>query len=329
MSLHKPKVISLFAGCGGSSLGYGMAGCEVLAAVEFDSHAAKTYRANFPKTKFYEGDIAMLDPQTVLNDLGLAAGELDILDGSPPCQGFSTAGKRKVSDARNRLFEEYVRFLRAMKPKAFVMENVPGLVAGNMRTVFAEVITALRAEGYVVRARILNAAHYGVPQTRRRVIILGLREDLGLVPAHPAPKTRPVSLRKALEGLSGPGLTRIPTGHAMRIVKSLRPGESGVILHKRYRQKGNDFSIIRARWDKPAPTILKTVRVGQAGLFHPDEDRFLGINEVKRVCSFPDDFLLDGSFEDQWGRLGNAVPPLLAKAVAESLKAQLEVFVDG
>lgn len=319
----KPKVISLFAGCGGSSLGYKLAGCKVLASVEFDKHAAAVYRANFPDTRLYETDIAALDPLEVLSDLGLEPGELDILDGSPPCQGFSMAGKRRLDDPRNRLFEEYVRFLKAMRPKAFVMENVPGLVTGKMRGIFHEMVKALTEAGYDVRGRILNAVHYGVPQSRKRVILIGFRKDLDLVPEHPAPFSLPVTFRQATADLTDHELFQAPKGKALHTTKAIRAGESGADLHKRYRQKANEFSLIRLSWDAPSPTVLKTLRPGQVGLLHPDEDRFLSIGELKRVCSFPDDFVLQGSFIDRWGRLGNAVPPLLTKAVAESMIRQL------
>lgn len=317
------KVISLFAGCGGSSLGYKLAGCRVLAAVEYDRNAAAVYRDNFPDTRLYEADIATLDPNMVLNELNLKPGELDILDGSPPCQGFSMAGKRRMDDPRNRLFEEYVRFLKAMKPKVFVMENVPGLVVGNMRAVFHEMIHALSEAGYEVRGRILNALHYGVPQSRRRVILIGFRKDLGLIPEHPAPISLPITFRKAVADLDDHELIQYPTGKALATAKAIRAGESGADLHERYRHKGNEFSLIRLSWDAPSPTVLKTIRPGQVGLLHPEEDRFLSIGELKRVCAFPDDFVLQGSFVEQWGRLGNAVPPLLTKAVAESVIRQL------
>ncbi len=320
---EKPKVISLFAGCGGSSLGYDLAGCKVRAAVEFDKNAAAVYRANFPDTRLYEADIATLDPLAVLSDLGLEPGELDILDGSPPCQGFSMAGKRRLDDPRNRLFEEYVRFLKAIRPKAFVMENVPGLVTGKMRAIFHEMVKALTDAGYEVRGRILNAAHYGVPQSRKRVILIGFRKDLELVPEHPAPSSLPVTFREATKGLTNHELTQTPRGKALQTAKAIRAGESGADLHKRYRQKANEFSLIRLSWEAPCPTVLKTLRPGQVGLLHPEENRFLSIGELKRVCSFPDDFVLQGSFIDRWGRLGNAVPPLLTKAVAESLILQL------
>jgi DNA (cytosine-5)-methyltransferase 1 len=318
------KVLTLFAGCGGSSLGYQMAGCQVIAAIERDPHAVTVYQDNCTQsTRVIGRDILEIDPAQVLAETGLQRGELDILDGSTPCQGFSMAGLRNALDPRNRLFLEYVRFLKAIKPKAFIMENVPGLVTGSMRNTFIEIIHALEAEGYQTSARVLNAAHYGVPQNRKRVIILGIRTDLGISPRHPEPTSLPTSFRTAIDTLNHPGLIVTPVGRALEIAKALKPGESGAILHQRFRQKANDFSLIRLSWSKPAPTVCKTIRPGQCGLLHPVEDRFLGINELKRICSFPDDFKITGTFEQQWGRLGNAVPPLLMKAIASSLIQQL------
>jgi DNA (cytosine-5)-methyltransferase 1 len=115
----------------------------------------------------------------------------------------------------------------------------------------------------------------------------------------------------------------VPQGQALKLASAIRAGESGADLHERYGQKGNDFSLIRLAWDKPSPTVCKTVRIGQCGLLHPEEQRFLSIGELKRVCSFPDDFILSGTFEAQWGRLGNAVPPLLSQAIATSVIKRL------
>ncbi len=322
--LSRLTVISLFAGCGGSSLGYKMAGCDMLAAIERDSHAVSTYRANHPGTLLLDEDITQLDPNLIMTKLNLKSGELDILDGSPPCQGFSLAGARQVNDPRNRLFLDYIRFLQAFQPKAFVMENVPGLVSGKMQSTFQEIIQALTACGYTVQARVLNAAHYGVPQARKRLIILGIRNDLNIVPKHPQPATLPISFREATRTLYEMGLIQVPVGRALAIARALQAGESGAHLHQRFQQKGHDFSLIRLHWHKPSPTVCKTIRPGQCGLLHPVEDRFLSIGELKRVCSFPDDFQLSGPFEQQWGRLGNAVPPLLMKAIAESLSLQLK-----
>jgi len=173
-----PTVVSLFAGCGGSSLGYSMAGFRELLAVEWDEHAVETFKANFPDVPVWQGDIAELTVEECLRLIGLQPGELDVLDGSPPCQGFSTAGRRKMDDGRNQLFQEYVRLLRGLRPKVLVMENVSGMVKGKMKLIFVEILKELKASGYKVSARLMNAMYFGVPQSRERMIFIGVREDL-------------------------------------------------------------------------------------------------------------------------------------------------------
>jgi DNA (cytosine-5)-methyltransferase 1 len=175
---NAPTVISLFAGCGGSSLGYSMAGYRELLAVEWDDHAVETFKANFPDVPVWHGDIAKLSVEECLRITGLKPGELDVLDGSPPCQGFSTAGKRKMDDGRNQLFREYVRLLRGLQPKVLIMENVSGMVKGKMKLIFVDILKELKDAGYHVEARLLNAMYYGVPQSRQRMIFIGVREDI-------------------------------------------------------------------------------------------------------------------------------------------------------
>jgi DNA (cytosine-5)-methyltransferase 1 len=175
---NSPTVVSLFAGCGGSSLGYSMAGYRELLAVEWDDHAIETFKANFPDVPVYHGDIAKLSVEEALRITGLKPGELDVLDGSPPCQGFSTAGKRKMDDGRNQLFREYIRLLRGFQPKVLIMENVSGMVKGKMKLIFVEILKELKTSGYHVSARLMNAMYYGVPQSRQRMIFVGVREDL-------------------------------------------------------------------------------------------------------------------------------------------------------
>ena len=177
-----PTVISTFAGCGGSSLGYSMAGFREALAVEWEQNAADTFRLNFPHVPLYHGDIAKLSVEECLRLAGLAPGELDVFDGSPPCQGFSTSGKREIGDQRNQLFREFVRLLSGLRPRAFVMENVSGMVKGDFKVVFAEILRTLKACGYRVKVRLLNAMFYGVPQSRERMIFVGVRDDLGVDP---------------------------------------------------------------------------------------------------------------------------------------------------
>jgi DNA (cytosine-5)-methyltransferase 1 len=173
-----PTVISLFAGCGGSSLGYSMAGYRELLAVEWDDHAVETFKMNFPDVPVWHGDITGLSLEESLQIAEIRPGELDVLDGSPPCQGFSTAGKRNMDDGRNQLFREYVRLLQDFQPKVFVMENVSGMVKGKMKLIFAEILRELKDCGYYAEARLMNAMYFGVPQSRQRIIIIGVRIDL-------------------------------------------------------------------------------------------------------------------------------------------------------
>lgn len=173
---NAPTVISTFAGGGGSSLGYSMAGYRELLAVEWDDNAVATFKLNFPDVPVYHGDIAKLSVEECMELAGLmGSGEIDLLDGSPPCQGMSTAGKRNLDDPRNQLFREFVRLLRSLKPKVFVMENVPGLVKGKMKLIFAEIMRELKASDYQVRCKKLNAMYFYVPQSRERLIFIGIR----------------------------------------------------------------------------------------------------------------------------------------------------------
>jgi DNA (cytosine-5)-methyltransferase 1 len=194
---NAPTVVSTFAGAGGSSLGYSMAGFRELLAVEWDDNAVETFRLNFPGVPVYHGDIAKLSVDECLSMAGIAPGELDVLDGSPPCQGFSTAGKRQIDDPRNQLFREYVRLLRGLRPKVFVMENVSGMVKGKMKLVFVDILKELKASGYRVSARLLNAMYFHVPQSRERMIFIGVRDDLGIEPTHPRAEGRPVTVGEA------------------------------------------------------------------------------------------------------------------------------------
>ncbi len=304
----RPKVISTFSGCGGSSLGYKMAGCEVLVAVEWDGNAVATYRRNHPATAVVHGDISLLSIDKCLELAGLKEGQLDILDGSPPCQGFSMAGARKVADERNYLFKEYVRLLRGLKPKVFIMENVPGMVVGKMKWIFAEIMRELKESDYRVRAKVMNAQYYGVPQQRKRLIFIGVRKDLGLTPTFPLPQTMPIPLGRALKGLPVDPSTDIKKAQYL-LWRRVRPGESFAKAH----YKGSYFNSIKVSPAKPCPTITKTPRQ----LYHWRYPRPLNVAELKRAASYRDDYEFIGSDSQAWERIGNSVPPLFMKAIAE------------
>ena len=317
------SVVSTFAGCGGSSLGYRMADGHVLLAAEWESNACDTYRLNHPNTMILERDVATITGAEILKLTGLEVGELDILDGSPPCQGFSTMGKRQIQDPRNQLFREYVRLLQELRPRVFVMENVSGLVKGKMKPVFVEILRSLRACGYRVKARLMNAQYYGVPQRRVRVIFIGVRDDLGLEPSHPNPKTKPIILKDALAGLKQPLEVLRPKGTAAKLAACVKAGEDGSDLRKRFGGKIQDYSLERLSWYKVAPTICRTIRPGQCGLLHPEESRYLSTAELKRIASFPDDYEFTGALEEQWARIGNAVPPRMMHAIATHIRDQI------
>ena len=207
------NAISTFSGCGGSSLGYKMAGFRVLWASEFIPAAQDTYRANHPATILDTRDIRSVQASDILDAIGMKSGELDLFDGSPPCASFSTAGKREAgwgkvkaySDTKQRtddLFFEYSRLVKAIQPKVFVAENVSGLVKGTAKGYFLEILAELKQCGYAVSAKLLDAQWLGVPQMRQRVIFVGVRNDLvaqfGVKPVHPKPLAYRYSVRDAL-----------------------------------------------------------------------------------------------------------------------------------
>jgi DNA (cytosine-5)-methyltransferase 1 len=319
--LDAPTVVSVFAGCGGSSLGYSMAGYRELLAVEWDDHAVEVFRRNFPDVKLHHGDIKDVDPST----LGLTPGQLDVLDGSPPCQGFSTFGRRQLDDPRNQLFRQFVRLLTAWQPRTFVMENVSGMVKGTMRTVFAEILQELKAVGYQVTARLIDVSYLGVPQMRKRMIFVGVRSDLGIDPAHPVPFTRPVTVRQAWADLGSPGLFDVPRGKGAVLAPIVPPGKTGAQALSKRGGKAVHFSCVRLHWDRPANTIVKEVRPGTgSGYLHPAENRFCGVRELARLQSFPDEYDWgDGTYKQIHARIGNSVPPLMMRAVAAEIRSRI------
>ena len=294
---NAPTVISTFAGCGGSSLGYHMAGFRELLAVEWEQNAADTFRLNFPHVPLYHGDIAKLSVEECLRLAGVAPGELDVFDGSPPCQGFSTAGKREMGDARNQLFREYCRLLQGLRPKAFVMENVSGMVKGDFKLIFAEILRTLKGCGYRVKARLLNAMFYGVPQSRERMIFIGVREDIAREPSHPSGWSEPALATDVL-----PHLTEILLGGNRPVWRSAR---------------------------RVFPTIVKasgtTSITGHFSSGHfvrtkSGEERRPTLAEFQSVGSFPLGFRFGGSREDGIDRIGNSVPPLLMRSIARHVR---------
>lgn len=318
-----PTVVSLFAGGGGSSLGYRMAGYRELLATDWDARAVETLGLNLPDVPTWQGDIAALTLEQVREMTGIVPGALDVLDGSPPCQGFSSAGKRLLADARNGLFHDYVRILRGLQPRCFVMENVAGMVRGKMRLVFVECLHELKASGYRVSARVLDAMYFGVPQHRQRLIVIGVRDDLPPAPSHPGAVTWPIPIRVALTAaqlagnVEGDAQTPVLSDAYGRLWPDVRPGTCA------YQLIGKGFSsCIKPHPDRPSPTLTKTqTGRGFATIVHPAEHRALSIREAATISTYPPAFRFSGSYQEQWARIGNGVPPLLMRAIAHHLRA--------
>jgi DNA (cytosine-5)-methyltransferase 1 len=275
------NAVSTFSGCGGSSLGYRMAGFKMLWASEFVPAAQETYRANAaPYTILDTRDIREVTGQDILEATGLGVGEIDLYDGSPPCASFSTAGKReagwgqvkKYSDTQQRtddLFYEYARLIEETQPRVFVAENVAGLVKGTAKGYFKLILARLRACGYRVQARVLDASWLGVPQSRNRLIFIGVREDLGMDPAHPAPLPYQYTVRDALpwilaqgdNGGFGEGAMRAADRPSPTLGADPRTGNgnfppSRVIAEARYiHDTGGTFSQGDVT-DRPAPAVM-------------------------------------------------------------------------
>lgn len=317
---NAPTVVSTFAGCGGSSLGYSMAGFRELLAVEWDKNAAETFMLNFPDVKVYQGDIANLTVKEVLQLTGLKPGELDVFDGSPPCQGFSTAGRRQLDDPRNQLFREFTRLLKGLKPKVFVMENVSGMVKGKMKLIFADILRELRSCGYNVSVRLLDARYFGVPQGRQRMIFIGVRKDLRVLPSHPVAFTLPIKAGEAIDDLPTDDLCMLEKPELVDLWRRCPSGSSFSKVHP----KGNYFNTQKASPYKVFPTITKTTLAKSgSGVCHWDKPGLLSIPMLKRAGSFPESFRFVGDFKDQWARVGNSVPPLLMRSIALHIQREI------
>lgn len=346
------KVASTFSGCGGSCLGYRMAGFKVVWANEFVPAAQDSYRANAAKDCHLDcRDIKLVSPQDILDATGLATGELDLFDGSPPCQAFSTAGKREkgwgklktyehgARQCNETLFDHYIRLLRGLKPKVFVAENVSGLVKGTCKGYFLEILAGLKASGYRVTAKVLDAQWLGVPQMRQRVIFIGVRDDIGIEPVHPRPLRYQYTVADALpwikscvhdtSGLYGTGEVINRPSPAITIgVNSVNSNHFKVesdtnhVMLPASRRKLGAFNLSEVK--SYAPCGMVTTASPGNDLAVPiagrTEKRKFTIPELKRICAFPDDFILTGSYAQQWERLGNSVPPVMMYHIARTIK---------
>lgn len=319
MAKSKLTVLSLFTGGGGLDIGLEMAGLETVACVDNDPESCKTLRFNRPDWHVFEGDIRDYEPE----------GHFDLVVGGPPCQGFSTAGKGNPDDPRNFLWREYFRIVAKVKPMALLLENVAGMANKKNAHHLEAFIDQLKELGYSVTYGILDASCFGVPQQRKRLIVLA---GLGWTPTLPVadPDAPKVTAKEAIGDLvkKKRGVhNHEPNNHAAHVVErwaNLAEGE----VDPNYRRG-------RIYGDRPSPTIRAGGGHGPRGDhlagFHPpihfSLPRQLTVRESARIQSFPDDWILQGSKTAQGRQVGNAVPPLLGKAIGESLRSGLETFL--
>lgn len=340
---QKPTFIDLFSGAGGFTDGFEKAGFEALFAVDNWNAAAATYQHNHSKTKFFEQDIRTVRPLKILEGMNFSKNEVDAVVGGPPCQGFSMAGKRSVGDPRNGLFREFIRIIQEIQPKFLVMENVKGLL--SMKTQSGEkVINVIEEEfnkiGYNVSCHILNAAEYGVPQRRERVIFiansLGLHNGILFPRKTHGPDSRSkkpfVTVREAIMGIASVSdpedkWNHKPMAHNEEVRKrfELIPlngdlAKDQSFLPESLRRQAYAFNCKRLALDEPSVTLIPG---HYAFPIHPTLPRTITVREAARLQTFSDKRIFFGKRDSQALLVGNAIPPILAESIAVKLKSYL------
>lgn len=322
------KSIEIFAGCGGMALGLEEAGFNNQLLVEVDKHCCATLTANRPDWNVVHDDITNVDFKKWRKQ------NISLVTGGFPCQAFSNAGMRKgFEDDRGDLFYQFLRCITEVKPVVFVGENVQGLVSHNNGKTLKHIINKLKEAGYIVGYKVLNAVDYGVPQKRKRLIILGLRKDMKQYQKYlsfPKPTTvdNHVTLKQALHKVPDSPGQEFSAAKA-KVMKLVPPGECWVSLPKRIQREYMGASIDsgggktgmarRMAWDEASLTLTTSPSQKQTERAHPDENRPFRTREYARIQTFPDDWEFSGSTNSIYKQIGNAVPVLLAKQIGESV----------
>ena len=352
------NVLSTFAGGGGSSTGYRLAGGKILAVNEFVPEAQNTYRENYPDTTIVPGDIKELTGTYLMEQAGVKVSELDILDGSPPCSAFSMAGsvshgegrthadafgkKKQYSDIKGvenveDLFFEFLRVAKDIKPKVIIGENVEGLTMGEAKEYFHKIQNTFEDIGYLIVANVLDSSYFGVPQSRKRCFFIGVREDVAekvginfmtMYQLYPDKNDFRTTLGEAINDVVNEDKEELeylfdkisPERAVGKTLMKMPKDPDKVLTGMDYHVKGHHFNLKRSSLRKPCPTITAMGNLaGVAGTCHPIEDRKFTIKELKRIMSLPEDFKLTGQHKQQSERIGRMVPPLMMKALAESV----------
>lgn len=359
-------VVSLFTGAYGLDLGFERAGYDVVLGLDVSDASYENFKANRPKTPFIHGDIAGYSTAEILKEAGLKAGGVDVVTGGPPCQPFSTAGKREgLKDYRSRALVEFIRFIKEARPKAFVMEEVTGILNSRLvhvpikerggrplrpeerpGSLWEVVLGALQETGYRTTWGVLNAADFGTPQERERVIVVGVRPDIGVAPTLPPP----LYSRKPTVTLTGVTLPWVTAAEAIMGAREdigyadLPPK---YLKYIRYVPGGGNWRQIpdelkpeamngactagggkmgfyrRLAWFEPSPTLVTSPAMKATMLVHPWSDRPLGVREYMRLQGFPDEWKVVVGVQEAYKLFGEAVPVPLAYAIAVHIGALL------
>lgn len=360
---HNMTVVDLFCGAGGLSEGFRQAGFHVLAGQDFDERAGETFSKTHPEADFIGGPIQDVNSRQILKASSVNRGEIDVIVGGPPCQGYSVYNHRRGdTDPRANLFREYLRIVEGIQPRWLVMENVTGITSIAGGKIVDEIFSGMRSLGYRVEMKVLKAEDFGVPQERRRVFFIATRSDAPILfpkPTH-GPDLQPfVTVWDAISDLPelSNGENIEPRGYAkcpQNGYQALLRGDCSIVQNHTaprlskineermrhippggsWRDIPNDLlpaGMLKAkrsdhtkRYGRPrksdlACTILTKCDVHWGAYIHPTQDRALTVREAARLQSFPDFFRFEGSRTEQYVQVGNAVPPLLGKQVAESL----------
>ena len=330
---NKYTYVDLFSGSGGFSLGFDWAGFENIFSVENDHEICETYRHNFPNHELLERDITKIEDEEILN---LVKGKnVDVVIGGPPCQGFSMAGnigRKFADDPRNQLFKEFVRIVSLLKPKCFVMENVARLYTRLNGQTREEIKQHFKELGYVVDARVVCASEYGVPQNRNRVLFIGkLTDNTEYEIQFPKKKEgNPSTIKDAIDHyppLQSGESSVIPNHEAMvhsaqmlEKMSYVKDGGGRDDIPENIRPQNGDIRKY-IRYDSTKPSVCITGDMRK--VFHYNQNRALTVRELAAIQTYPDEFVFLGSKIKQQQMVGNSVPPVLAKAIAEAIKTML------
>jgi DNA (cytosine-5)-methyltransferase 1 len=356
--MSNPTFIDLFSGCGGASLGLKFAGYKAVAAVDNDPIACKTYKENLGLTPIC-ADLRRFDGQSLLESCNLKKGDIDLIVGCPPCQGFSSLRRTTHADGRGSgksLVTLFINRIAEIQPKAVILENVPGIAKKEGIRYLGKFISRMQKMGYKVSCSEFNAADYGVPQFRKRIIALCVKSNTPPPipdkthsdPKKPEGNFKPWrTVKDAIRDLPplrpGEVCHSIPNhyarNHSPRILELIRripknggsrrslPANYWLPCHLRLATKksgGAESVYGRMAWDKPSPTITCRCTTPSSGRFlHPEQDRAITPREAARLQCFPDDFIFPEGFSHAERLIGNAVPPLLMSVIGKSLKEVL------